>query len=277
MNWLNIDLRKAITTIVLILLPLFSINTQQSPSATGWYDKPFSFLAGLVENGFFSFSDGVRGTTKLYVDLINIKIESKNLKEENNSLKAQILSMEELKKENDRLSQLLDFKAKHKMELIAARVISRDILSDHLTLKINKGTSQGLKAGQAVITTEGVVGHVFKPEAMTSQILLVHDRYSVIDGLIARSRTRGLIEGKSKNILQLKHVEKSEDVKKDDIVVTSGLDNIFPKGFPIAVVESVENKAFAVALKIDLHPVVDPNKVEEVFIISNANQQDLSK
>jgi len=209
---------------------------------------------------------------------MNIKMENKNLKEENSSLKAQVLSMDELKKENDRLSLLLDFKSRNKMELIAAKIISKDLIpNDHLTLKINKGLSHGLKAGQAVITTEGVVGHIFKPETYTSQILLIHDRYSVVDGLIARSRTRGLIEGKSRNVLQLKHVEKSEDVKKDDLVVTSGLDNIFPKGFPIARVEGVENKPFAVALKIDLHPVVDPNKVEEVFVITNAHNQDLSK
>lgn len=264
-------------TTALILLPLFSINTQQSPNRVGWYDKPFSLMAGLVEGGFFSFSDEVRNTTKLYLDLVNIKNENKELKNENLSLKAQVLSFEELKKENERLSQLLDFKTKHKMQLIAAKVMSRDLLSDHFTLKINKGTSQGLKAGQAVITTEGVVGHIFKPEAFTSQILLIHDRYSVVDGLVARNRTRGLIEGKSKNSLQLKSVEKSEDIKKDDLIVTSGLDNIFPKGFPIAVVENVENKAFMVSLKVDLRPLVDPNKVEEVFVISNANMQDLSK
>jgi rod shape-determining protein MreC len=276
MNWLNFDLRKAITTAILIVLPLISINTQQSPSRTGWYDKPFSFISGLIENGFFSFSDGVRGTTKMYLDLIDLKVESKNLKIENQSLKAQILAMDELRKENERLSQLLAFKHKAKMELISARVMSKDLFSDHQTLRIDKGKSHGLKAGMAVITTEGVVGHIFRPEAFTSHILLIHDRYSVVDGLVARSRSRGIVEGKSKSSLQLRYVEKSEDVKKDDIIVTSGIDNIFPKGFPVAIVENVENKAFAVSLKVDLRPLVDPDKVEEVFIIANANQQDMS-
>jgi rod shape-determining protein MreC len=57
--------------------------------------------------------------------------------------------------------------------------------------------------------------------------------------------------------------------------VTSGLDNIFPKGFPVAKVDYVELKAYSVSLKVDLHPIVDTNKVEEVFIITNAAHEDL--
>ena len=276
MNWLNLDLRKIVLTTAFVILPLISINTQRSPSTSGWYDKPFSFLAGSVESIFFTFSDGVRGTTKLYLDLIDIKKENQGLRSQNKELQTRLLEMDELTKENQRFNVLLDFKQKHKMEMVAARVMSRDLLSDHATVRIDKGTNQGLKAGMAVITTDGVVGHIFRPEAFTSHVLLVTDRYSVVDGLIGRSRARGIVEGKSPGGLALHYVEKSEDVKKGDLVVTSGLDNIFPKGFPVAIVESVENKAFAVSLKVELRPVVDPDKVEEVFIITDSKEQDLT-
>ncbi len=276
MNWLNFDLRKAIITTALVILPLISINTQQNPTAEGWYDRPFAFLAGAVEQFFFTFSDGVRGTTKLYIDLIDIKKENQSLRSQNKELSTRLLAMDELTKENQRYNALLDFKQKNKMDLVAARIMSRDLLSDHATVRINKGTNHGLKAGMAVITTEGVVGHVFRPESFTSHVLLITDRYSVVDGLISRSRSRGIVEGKAQNGLALHYVEKSEDVKKGDLIVTSGLDNIFPKGFPVAVVESVENKAFAVSLKVELHPVVDSDKVEEVFIITDAKDLDLN-
>lgn len=260
----------------MILLPLISINTQQRPSESGWYNKPFTFLAGVVENTFFSFNDGVRGTTKLYLDLINLKKESAELKKQNNELLARLQAMDELHKENERLNSLLEFKQKSKMQLVAARVVSKDPLSDHSTIRIDKGTHHGLKAGMAVISTQGVVGYIFRPEAFSSNVLLITDRYAVIDGIVSRSRARGIVEGKSQDACTLRYVEKSEDIQKGDLIVTSGLDNIFPKGFPIAMVDDVENKPYAVSLRVDLRPVVDPDKVEEVFIITNAQNEDLS-
>jgi rod shape-determining protein MreC len=91
---------------------------------------------------------------------------------------------------------------------------------------------------------------------------------------VQRTRAHGIVEGKSQNGCTLKYVEKTEDVKEGDLVVTGGLDNIFPKGFPVAVVESVERKTFSVSLKVDLRPVVDPYKVEEVFVVVQAANED---
>lgn len=276
MNFLNFDLKKVLSFLFILALPLVSINMQQKPRVYAWYDKPFSFLASITQSAFFSFSDGVRSNTQLYLDLVNIKRENSTLKSQNNELLTRLEAQAELTKENERLNQLLDFKNKSKMELIAARIMSKDLVSDHNTIQINKGTHDGIKTGQAVITVGGVVGYIFKPGTFTSQVLLVTDRYSVVDGVIARSRARGIVEGKSASSCILRYVEKSEDVQPGDLVVTSGLDNIFPKGFPIAVVDSVENKTYSVSLKVELKPVVDPDKIEEVFVILNAANEDLS-
>ncbi len=276
MNFLNFNLKKVLSFLFVLSLPLISINMQQKPHVQGWYDKPFSFLASLTQSAFFSFSDGVRSNTQLYLDLINIKRENSDLKSQNNELKARLEAQTELLKENERLNQLLDFKSRSKMELIAARIMSKDLVSDHNTIQINKGKAHGLKSGQAVITVGGAVGYVFKPETYTSQVLLITDRYSVVDGVIARSRARGIVEGKNATTCALRYVEKSEDVQPGDLVVTSGLDNIFPKGFPIAVVDSVEAKSYSVSQKVELKPVVDPDKIEEVFVILNAAEEDLS-
>ncbi len=276
MNFLNFDLKKVLSFLFVLSLPLISINMQRKPFTVGWYDKPFSFLASVTQSAFFSFSDGVRSNTQMYLDLINIKKENQQLKSDNQKLLALLEGQGELEKENERLNQLLEFKNHSKMEIIAARVMSKDLVSDHNTIQINKGTHHGLKPGQAVITVGGVVGYVFRPGTFTSQVLLITDRYSVVDGIIARSRARGIVEGKNASTCVLRYVEKSEDVQPGDLVVTSGLDNIFPKGFPVAKVEAVENKTYSVSLKVELKPVVDPDKIEEVFVIMNAANEDLS-
>lgn len=261
---------------IVLALPLISINMQQRPQESHWLSKPFTLLGSAVSETFYGFSHGVKGTTAMYLDLINIKKQSEALQSHNNELQARLEKMSELLIENDRLRGLLTFKDQTKMNLMAAQVIGRDLVIDHSTITINKGTNDGLKAGQAVITTGGVLGYIFKPEPFTAHVMLITDRYAVVDGIVQRTRAHGIVEGKSQygSTLSLKYVEKTEDVKEGDLVVTGGLDNIFPKGFPVAVVESVEKKTFSVSLKVDLRPVVDPYKVEEVFIVLQAANED---
>jgi rod shape-determining protein MreC len=276
LNFFNIDLKKLVMIVIVLVLPLVSINMQQRPQESNWLSRPFSILASLAEETFFVFSSGVRGTTAMYLDLINIKKTSRDLATTNNELLTRMTEMTELQNENSRLKALLDFRQSTKMQLATAQVISRDLLTDQKTVTINKGTNQGLKAGMAVITVEGVLGYIYRPEALNAKVMLITDRYAVVDGVVQRTRAHGIVEGKSPTLCQLKYVEKTEDVKRGDLVVTGGLDNIFPKGFPVATVESVERKNFSVSLKVDLKPVVDPFKVEEVFVVVNAANIDLS-
>ncbi|MEK2645932.1 rod shape-determining protein MreC [Bdellovibrio sp. BCCA] len=276
MNFFNFDLKKLVMIGIVLALPLISINMQQRPQESNWLSKPFTLLGSAVSETFYGFSHGVKDTTAMYVNLINIKKHNEELQSHNNELEARLEKMNELLLENDRLRGLLSFKDQTKMNLMAAQVIGRDLVIDHSTVTINKGTADGLKSGQAVITTGGVLGYIFKPEPFTSHVMLITDRYAVVDGIVQRTRAHGIVEGKSQygSTLSLKYVEKTEDVKQGDLVVTGGLDNIFPKGFPVAVVESVEKKTFSVSLKVDLRPVVDPYKVEEVFVVLSAANED---
>ncbi|WP_374073860.1 rod shape-determining protein MreC [Bdellovibrio bacteriovorus] len=276
MNFFNFDLKKLVMIGIVLALPLISINMQQRPQESNWLSKPFTLLGSAVSETFYGFSHGVKDTTAMYINLVNIKKHSEELQSHNNELEARLEKMNELLLENDRLRGLLTFKEQTKMNLMAAQVIGRDLVIDHSTVTINKGTADGLKAGQAVITTGGVLGYIFKPEPFTAHVMLITDRYAVVDGIVQRTRAHGIVEGKSQygSTLSLKYVEKTEDVKEGDLVVTGGLDNIFPKGFPVAVVESVEKKTFSVSLKVDLRPVVDPYKVEEVFVVLQANTED---
>lgn len=250
---------------------------QQMPRPSDWYGEPMALLASKTQNFYSWFSDEVRGTTALYLNLIHIKRENIDLKSQNAELKAQLSAMTELKLENERLNQLFAFKQKNKMDLLAAKVIGRDLSSDHATILIDRGHLDGVKPMQAVMTIEGAVGYVFRVERGTSRVMLITDRYSVVDGIVQRSRARGLVEGKSFDACLLRYVNKSADVVTGDLIVTSGLDGIFPKGLPIATVEIVNKKPYTVSLDVDLKPVVNPNKVEELFIVRNPNHVDLEE
>lgn len=271
MNFFTFDLRKVFLVIALIVAPLIAINMQRKSEEELWFTKPFTFVGGLTQRGFSSFTSGVRGTTALYLDLINIKRENAVLKSQLAELNAQVGAMTELKLENQRLSDLLGFKQAAKMEILAARVIGRDLLPDHNTITIDKGKANGLKLNMAVITTGGAVGYTFRVESRTSQVLLLTDRYAVIDSIVQRSRARGIIEGHTRSESRMRYLKRSDDVQIGDLVVTSGLFNIFPKGFPIGTVSSVEKSRYGMTQNVLVKPSVEPLKLEEVFVVLNAN------
>jgi rod shape-determining protein MreC len=278
MNFFTFDIRKVFLIISLIVVPLIAVNMQRKSEEELWFTTPFTFSASLIQRGFASFSSGVRGTTAMYVDLIGVKKQNQELKNQLDELNAQLGTMTELKLENERLSQLLGFKQNTKMQLLGARVIGRDLLPDHQTIIVNRGLAHGVKKNMAVLTIGGVVGYTFRVEQETSQILLVSDRYAVVDAIVQRSRSRGLVEGVDRGHyrLRLRYLKRSDDVKIGDLVVTSGMLNLFPKGFPIGTVTSIDKSKYGMTQEVELQPAVEAMNLEELFIVLNANNEDFT-
>jgi len=271
MNFFTFDIRKVFAGVLLVVLPLLAINMQKNSEEELWFTKPFSWSAGLIQNGFHGFSSGVRGTTSMYLNLIDVKVRNKQLEEDLARLRAELGSVTELKLENQRLNELLGFKQASAHKLIAAKIVGRDLLPDHHTLTIDRGTEDGIKKNMAVITTGGVVGYIFRTESQSSQILLLTDRYAAIDSIIQRSRARGVIEGHTRELARLSHLKRSDDVKEGDLVVTSGLFRIFPKGFTLGTVTSVERSQYGLSQKVEVAPAVDLSNLEEVFVITETH------
>ena len=246
---------------------------EHNPAQRPWFVKPFIFVTGVVQNLYSGFSSGVRGTTALYLNLVDIKKNNQNLQKKNAELRAQLGTLTELKLENQRLNKLLGFKENTKMDLLTAKVIGKDLLIDHTTLTINRGTQHGVKEFMAVITIGGVVGYVVQPQTFTSQILLLTDRYATIDAIVQRSRARGIVEGLNKKTCQLSYLERDDDIKVGDKIVTSGLNNIFPKGFSVGTVTNVEKSQYDISQKVTLKPAINPFTLEEVFVVLNTKDE----
>jgi rod shape-determining protein MreC len=274
MNFLNFDIRKIIILAFLVAIPVFSVNMQKSSKNEPWIFRPFFFLSGITQNSFSSLTSGVRSTTDLYLNLIDIKTANRELSQELAQLKARLSSLTELTLENERLNKLIDFKQQTKMNLIAARIVARDLFSEYKTITINRGEKHGIKKGMAAITVNGAVGYTVQVEPYTSQILLLTDRYAVIDAIVQRSRARGIIQGAQGDACILNYLKRSEDVQVNDTVVTSGLDNIFPKGFPIGTVTKVEKDEYGLGQKVDVQPIIAAANLEELFVVINAQQVD---
>lgn len=277
MNFFAFDIRKLLIVIAVIALPILSINMKRNPGEEPWYRRPFTWFVAASQGGYSSFTSGVRGTTSMYLNLVGIKKDNQQLLRENQELRAQLAASSELKLENERLNQLLEFKLNTKMELLAAKVIARDLSPDHESIRINRGYRQGLRKLMGVITVEGVVGYVLSTEMDTAQILVITDRSAAVDALVQRTRARGLISGKDASTIRLRYLERADDVAVSDAVVTSGLKGTFPKGFPIGKVTSVRKTDFGISQEAVVEPVVSPSNLEEVFVVLDSGGEDFNE
>jgi rod shape-determining protein MreC len=132
---------------------------------------------------------------------------------------------------------------------------------------VNKGEKDGVTKDMAVATSEGVVGRVIEVSPDTAKVLLITDANSSLDVIIQRSRAHGIMEGKIDEVCILKYVQKNEDVQVGDIVITSGLGGIFPKGLVVGKVSQVDRKRPGIFQHIEVSPAVDLSRIEEVLIL----------
>lgn len=277
MNFFAFDIRKLLIVIAVIALPILSINMKRNPGEDPWYRRPFTWFVAVSQGGYSGFTSGVRGTTSMYMNLMGIKKDNVRMQHENEELRAQLGALAELKLENERLNLLLQFKLNTKMQLLAAKVIARDLSPDHESIRINRGYRQGLRKQMGIITVQGVVGYVLSTEMDTAQILVLTDRSAAIDALVQRTRARGLVSGKDSNAIRLRYLERADDVAVGDAVVTSGLKGSFPKGFPVGKVTSVRKTDFGISQEALVEPAVSPSNLEEVFVVTDSGGEDFNE
>jgi len=265
----EIDFKKLFLVVLILALPLISLNLERRDTSTAKWYQPVLYVVNPVQEFFSRFALGVSNTTNLYVDLIGIKRDNRILKEQLATASQELAQIEEFKREFERLKKILDFKTASASRLIASQVIAVDLWgnSEYSSLKINKGSEEGLKKGMGVITHEGVVGYLLNVTSHYSTVLVLTDRNAVVDALIARTRARGIVEGLGRDLCNIKYLQRTDDVQVGDLVVT-GFDGIFPKGFPIGTVTKVTKKVYGVTQNVEMRPIVNVGRLEEVLIVT---------
>jgi rod shape-determining protein MreC len=209
----------------------------------------------------------VQGTFQHYIFLVNLEKENRVLKEKIAQLQEENHRMKEIELANERLRQLLQFREKNFPSMIGAEVIGRDPSFWFKSVMIDKGESDGVKKGMAVILPTGVIGQVLKIAPHYATVLLITDYNSAVDCVVERSRAKAIVEGKGENRCQLKYLLRAEEVAVGDIVVTSGLGGNFPKGLMVGEVKKVDKKGHGVFQYAELAPSVDMTRLEEVFVV----------
>ena len=203
-----------------------------------------------------------------YIALVGIEEENKNLKKKIGELTAMNLSYQESYKEAQRLKKLLAFSDEHNYHFISARVIGREQAALSRTISIDKGLAHGLKTGMPVVAPPGLIGRLVDVSWHASRVLLFIDENSNIDAIVQRNRTQGIISGAGSRGMILKYISKTQDVKEGDVIVSSGMGGVFPKGLLIGQVNHVDRQEASLFIKINVASYVDLSKLEEILILA---------
>ena len=250
-----------------ILLHVVLISAQVN-SASGLPILQVVTFGGFSElqRGTTSIVDGVRGMWSGYVALRQVQSENDALRLEMQSLQIRFQQERAEAQRTDNLRQLLELRERANLDTAAAEVIAGAASPDFRTVTIDKGSSGGLTTDMAVISPAGVVGRVILPSRRASKVQLLIDRNAAAGALIERTRVQGVVVGAGDGTLTMQYVPGSSDVKTGDLVVTSGIDGIYPKGFVIGTVDHADRGAGAYH-EIVVRPAVNFSRLEEVLVV----------
>lgn len=261
--------RRFLLLFLFFLLSILLLSTKFLDFPLSLVEKPLVAVISGIEIVFSSLINGVGSFWGDYVDLTGVQEENQRLRLEIERLRAETGRLQEIQITNQRLNKLLGFIQDSPMVLSAARVIGRDPSNWYQTLIINKGSEDGLQGDMGVMTSLGVVGRVIKVKPKLAQVLLMVDRNSAIAALVERTRDEGMVHGGDRNKIFMKYLPVTTEVGVGDRIMTSGLAGFFPKGLWIGTVVDVVKKETDLFKKLQIRPVVDFSKLEEVLIITS--------
>ncbi len=203
--------------------------------------------------------------------LENLVKENKRLRKENVELALLNERLHEAMLENIRLRRLLRFKEQSHYRLIAANVIGQGQEQTVQSLLLNVGSSDGVRKNMPVVTDRGLVGKIITatPHQSIAQILL--DRNSLVSVRLQKSREVGVVGWSGNFWLDLNYIPRDLPVELGEVVVTSGLSQIYPAGLKVGVVAQVKENQYELFKEIRVKPAVNFNRLEEVFIIAIAD------
>jgi rod shape-determining protein MreC len=214
-------------------------------------------------------SAGLSSTSHIwdgYVSLRQVNAENEELKRQLTDAQIELQQQRALVDRSRGLERLLELRDQSNLAMKAAEIIGAGATPDFRTVTIDRGTRDGLQSDMAVIAPGGVVGRVVMPSLRAAKVQLLIDRNAAAGAVVERSRAQGVVLGGGDERLRMEYVSEVADIVVGDTVMTSGIDGIFPKGFVIGTVDTVE-KSGTTYKRILVKPALDFRSLEAVLVV----------
>ena len=219
-------------------------------------------------------SSGVRGGWSNYVELWHVRQQNRDLREQIAAIRLQQAAQVEDVMEGRRLQALLGFREHYIASTVAAQVIGTSGSEQSHMLLLDKGAEEGLKPDMPVITPDGIVGKLRDVFPHSAQLLLISDPTAGAGVMLESTRIRAILRGTVSGRVQIGNLTSDSRIQPGEKVLTSGGDQVFPRGLPVGVVESIapdpEHQPYTA---ITVHPAARLTQLEEVLVVTGTQAE----
>lgn len=278
--------KLAVTIIVLSVTFLILISRSINSENTSFMRNGVGVTFNSLQGGVYKINNKVKESLSFIINFSSVKSENDELRKKNSELESKAVAYNDLKSENERLREALNFKQQRlEYDYIGCDIIGKggNGILDQFT--INRGSKDGIKKQMIAITAQGLVGQVTHVENNWAIVQsLANENLAVgatIEGTndstgVANSGiVKGYKDSDNKLLAKLYYLPLESTVKKGDIILTSGIDNSYPKGIRIGEVIDVEEDKGKVMKNATIKPYVNFDKVQELLIVVPKNKIDV--
>jgi rod shape-determining protein MreC len=232
-----------------------------------WWSGAVLDLAVPVQKMVATPIDVARGAFRDYVALLDVRQENDSLRQRLAAVKEENLQLREALVESGRLERIAEMREDFDVPMLPAELVGLDVSAWFRSALIDKGRQHGVFSGMPVINEQGVVGLVTATSHSAAKLMLLIDRQSAVDAVVQRSRSRGIVRGARGDTLEFEFVVRDGDVQAGDVLVTSGLGGVYPKGLRIGEVTEVSASDSKMLRTAAVRPAVDFGRLEQVFVM----------
>jgi rod shape-determining protein MreC len=209
----------------------------------------------------------VQDTWRNYVSILDVGERNAELNSRLAMLEEENLQLREALVASGRLERIAEIRADFEVPMLSSQLVGVDPSPWFRSVLVDRGQSHGVRSGMPVISELGLVGLVTATSTRAGKAMLVLDRQSAVDGIVQRSRSRGIVRGRGTDELDFEFVVRGSNVRIGDIVISSGLGGVYPKGIRIGKVTSVSDPGSELLQTAKLVPAVDFGRLEQVFVM----------
>lgn len=231
-------------------------------------------LVGPLQNAGHGFVDGINNIWRGYFNLVGTSYENQDLKQQLSQALYENARLKESELAYQRVSRFLEFKSGFEVHTVMAEVISYAPNAWYDAFIINCGTNDGVNVGMPVVNYHGVIGQVVAVSGNYAKVAPMVGHGNAIGARIQSNRQSGILIGSGEGVCRLEYINSGGDVKEGDVVITSGLDGVYPAGLKLGEIISVSDREGSVFAEMTVMPYVDFAALQEVMVLIDEVQRD---
>jgi rod shape-determining protein MreC len=258
-------------TALLVGMALINMAIDRRALAQGgrelaWWSGLALDIAAPIQKVVAAPFEAMRSSWGDYVALVDVQRENGDLRERLAQAEDENLQLKEALVASGRLGRIAEMREEFDVPMLRAELVGLDASTWFRSVLIDRGRNHGVHSGMPLISEQGLVGLVTATSRNAAKGMLLLDRQSAVSALVQRSRDRGVVRGTGDGLV-FEFVGRDADVAPGDVLITSGLGGVVPKGLRIGVVNGVGDPDPQLLREASVDPTVDFGRLEEVFVM----------